>query len=115
MRIHVVEDDAGVSDSLSLTLTTLGHDVVAHRTAEALFSRVPPRGEDTVIVDLSLPGIPGAQVVRWLAELASPPRIVIITGQSQGAIDHQLRGFPPLTLLRKPLDVGTLNSLLNEV
>lgn len=115
MRIHVVEDDAGVSDSLSLTLAALGHDVVAHRTAEALFAAPPPRGDDTVIVDLSLPGIQGAQVVRWLAELAAPPRIVVISGQSQGAIDHQLRGFPPLVLLRKPLDLATLNSLVAEV
>ncbi|PZQ80991.1 MAG: response regulator [Ancylobacter novellus] len=108
VRVHVVEDDAGVSDSLSLILANLGHNVVSYPDAESLFRSTPPDGSDTVIVDLSLPGIPGAQVVRWLLKLAAVPRVVVITGQSQSAIEHQLRGLMPVMLVRKPLDLETL-------
>ncbi|MCJ8142818.1 response regulator [Ancylobacter sp. A5.8] len=112
MRVHVVEDDDGVSDSLNLILGNLGHEVVMHRDAESLFRGVPPAGSDAVIVDLSLPGISGAQAVRWLLGLASPPRVVVISGQSQSAIDHQMRGLHPAWLVRKPLDVETLTRAL---
>lgn len=112
MRIHVVEDDRGVSDSLSLALSNLGYDIVSHQSAESLFSHSPPDAVDVVLVDLSLPGIPGAQVVRWLQQLASPPRVVVITGQSQTVIDHQLRGLKPLDVVRKPLDVESLVQVL---
>lgn len=112
MRVHVVEDDDGVSDSLGLALSNLGYDVVTHPSGESLFARSPPAGEDVVLVDLSLPGIPGAQVVRWLLGLARPPRVVVITGQSQTVIDHQLRGLAPLSIVRKPLDVAALADAL---
>lgn len=108
MRVHVVEDDAGVSDSLSLILANLGHDVISYPDAESLFRSPPPDGSDTVIVDLTLPGIPGAQVVRWLLKMAAVPRVVVITGQSQSAIDHQLRGLTPAGVVRKPLTVEAL-------
>lgn len=112
MRIHVVEDDRGVSDSLSLTLGNLGYDVVAHRTAESFFAQSPPAAGDVVLVDLSLPGISGAQAVRWLQCLATPPRVVVVTGQSQTVIDHQLRGLAPMPVVRKPLDLEALVAAL---
>ena len=108
MRVHVVEDDDGVSDSLGIILGNLGHDVVAHGSAESLFAGAPPTATDAVIVDLNLPGITGAQAVRWLLQLAAPPHVVVITGQSQSAIDHQLRGLAPVRLMRKPLDIDAL-------
>ncbi|WP_029350717.1 response regulator [Bosea sp. 117] len=112
MRVHVVEDDVGVSDSLGLILMNLGHEVLSYPSAEKLFAAAPPTASDVVIVDLSLPGIPGGQVVRWLQRLAAPPRIVVISGQSQGAIDHQLRGLDRIVLVRKPLDADTITSVL---
>lgn len=115
MRIHVLEDDGGVSDSLGLALNNLGHDVVFHRTAESFFSQSPPAASDVVLVDLSLPGIPGGQAVRWLQRLAGPPRVVVVTGQSQTVIDHQLRGLGPLMVVRKPLDFAALVAALPDV
>jgi len=115
VRVHVVEDDAGVSDSLALILGNLGHKVISYPDAESLFKAGLPEGADAVIVDLSLPGIPGAQLVRWLLSLASPPRVVVITGQSQGFIDHQLRGLKPTWLVRKPLDVDAITRVLPAV
>ncbi|HEY9214121.1 MAG TPA: response regulator [Ancylobacter sp.] len=107
-----MEDDEGVSDSLGIILRNLGHDVVSHRNAESLFAGAPPVAADVVIVDLSLPGIPGGQVVRWLQQLAASPRVVVITGQSQSAIDHQLRGLAPIRLMRKPLDLDAITRAL---
>ena len=112
MRVHVVEDDEGVSDSLGIILGNLGHDVVSHRNAESLFAGAPPIAADAVIVDLSLPGITGAQAVRWLLQLATPPHVVVITGQSQSAIDHQLRGLGPTQLMRKPLNFDAISMAL---
>ncbi|WP_428032769.1 response regulator [Ancylobacter sp.] len=112
MRVHVVEDDAGVGDSLAFILRNIGHAVISHPDAESLFKGPLPEARDAVIVDLSLPGIPGAQLVRWLLNLAAPPRVVVITGQSQGFIDHQLRGLVPSGIVRKPLDVDAITRAL---
>jgi FixJ family two-component response regulator len=103
VAIHIVEDDPAVCDSLAMVLREMGHEAVAHRDAESFFERPPPEADDVIIVDLSLPGISGAQVIRWLQRLARPPRVVAITGQPHGTIERALRGLSVPTLLRKPL------------
>ncbi len=113
--VHVLEDDPGVADSLRFVLQAHGLDVVLHPDAESFFEAQPPGADDAVIVDLGLPGIGGAQVIRWLARLSPTPRIVAITGQTQKAIDGELRDLPPIRLLRKPLSGAALDALLEVV
>lgn len=112
MTIHIVEDDAGVSDSLLVLLKNMGHDAIAYPDAESFFRTEPPGPADTIIVDLLLPGISGVGVIKWLMKLKSPPRIVAITGQNQSAIDAQVRGTALPRLMRKPLTVDAITELV---
>ena len=110
--VHILEDDPGVSDSLRFLLQALGHDVVLHPDAESFFEGPPPSDADVVIVDLGLPGIGGAQVIRWLDRLSPRPRVIAITGQAQKVIEDELRDLPLVRLLRKPLSGDMLVALL---
>lgn len=110
--VHIVEDDPGVSDSLRFLLLALGHDVVSHLDAESFFECSPPTERDVVIVDLGLPGIGGAHVIRWLQQLTQRPRIIAISGQTQKVIEDELRGLPVVQLLRKPLSGTALVGIL---
>lgn len=115
MAVYVVEDDPGVSDSLAILLEHLGFEVVCHADAEDFFRSTPPTGKDIVFVDLILPGISGAELIRWLHSLKDPPRIVVMSGQSKSTIDLQLRGLPGLdemTIIRKPLSHGAITQQL---
>src|SRR5262249_29263010 len=86
MSIHLLEDDAGVNESLALLLTHFNLHVIRHGSAESLFRAQPPSADDIVFVDLKLPGVSGAQTIRWLQSLKQPPHIVVISGQSQATI-----------------------------
>ena len=103
MLVHVIEDDAAVCESLSLVLSESGCKVVSYADAESFFSAAPPAAHDMVFIDLLLPGINGAVVIRWLQSLKHPPRIVVISGQAQRDIDAELHGLDRLQVLRKPL------------
>ena len=118
MAVHVVEDDPGVSDSLAILLEHLGFEVVCHADAEDFFRGSPPTGRDIVFVDLILPGISGAELIRWLNNLKDPPRIVAMSGQSQNTIDLQLRGITGLSemnIIRKPLSHGAIAQQLDKL
>lgn len=78
--VHIVEDDPAVGDSLALLLAQIGHESRVYPDAESFFECHPPGADDTVIVDLGLPGLSGMQVVRWLASLKVPPKVIAITG-----------------------------------
>lgn len=110
--IHVVEDDLGVADSLTFALNELGHIAVSHRNAESVFQSPPPRPTDIFIVDLSLPGISGSALIRWLANLACPPRIIAMSGQPFRRIEREIRGLSLEALLRKPLSMDSLVAAL---
>ncbi|RAI43371.1 response regulator [Rhodoplanes roseus] len=115
MAVHVVEDDPGVSDSLAILLEHLGFEVVCHPNAEDLFRSAPPSAKDIVFVDLILPGISGAELIRWLTGLKDPPRIVAMSGQSQNTIDLQLRGIGEMNIIRKPLSHGAITQQLAAI
>ena len=104
MTIHLLEDDAGVNEALSMLFTHFKFDVVRHGCAESLIGAKPPDGNDIVFVDLNLPGVSGGDAIRWLQSLRHPPYIVVISGQSQAVIRSELAGMEVTAVLRKPLD-----------
>jgi FixJ family two-component response regulator len=110
--IHVLEDDPGVSDSLRSLLQALGMTVVSYQDGESFLSAPPPGEDDVVIVDLGLPGIGGAEIVRKLEDLDPAPRVIVISGQPQKAIDDALHGLSVRKVLRKPLSGDALTSVL---
>lgn len=101
-----------MSDSLRSLLQALGLTVASYRDGESFMSAPPPGEDDVVIVDLGLPGIGGAQVVRWIETLEASPRVIVISGQPQKAIDDALSGSSIHHVLRKPLSGDALTSLL---
>ena len=98
MTVYIVEDDSAVCDALDLFIRQLGHQVRAFSDAESFFAAGVPDADDTVIVDIGLPGIEGTQLISWLNALADPPRILVITGQSQTIIREFLEDMPTTDL-----------------
>jgi FixJ family two-component response regulator len=103
MTYHIVEDDDGVSDTLLGLFEALGLNAVAHQDAESLLSGSVPDEKDTVIVDLSLPGISGVQLIRWLTRLREPPRIIAISGRSKPLVEAATRSLPIACVVSKPI------------
>ncbi len=93
-------------------LRGLGLVVFAYPDAESFFEAEPPQAQDTIIVDLLLPGISGAGVIRWLQELKEPPRVIAISAQPQSAIEKQVRGINGVEILRKPLSSEILSQIV---
>jgi len=115
MAIHLLEDDAGVNESLALLFDHFNFDVICHGNAESLFRGKPPSADDIVFVDLKLPGASGAEAIRWLQSLKDPPRVVVISGQSQATIRSELAGIDVAGVLRKPLDQDTIVRELRRI
>ena len=112
VAVFVIEDDEAVRDALVILLSQFGHQVLGYPDAESFLTDVLPGEDDVVLIDLGLPGLPGNQLLRWLNALAAPPRVVVISGQSQSAILDAMRDFSAVPVLRKPLTVGSLSAVL---
>ena len=73
----LVEDDDGIRLSLQLALEDEGHRVVAVPTAESGLARAAEEAFDTVLVDLTLPGMDGYDLIRAVRRASDVPIVVV--------------------------------------
>lgn len=109
---HVVEDDAAVADALVLMLRSFNHEVCSYPDAETFLRDATPQRDDTVIVDLALPGMSGGELLRRLGGRADGPRVVVISGEPQVRLERHLDGLPMPHVIRKPVEVEDIRELV---
>src|SRR5262245_62155624 len=83
MRVLVVEDETVTRTAMKALLTAYGFDVVAMASAEEALRVVPGVGSPFVaLIDLDLPGMNGAELLRRLRAMRPESRAVILTAAS---------------------------------
>lgn len=108
-RVYVIDDAPPVRRALERTLSEHGHAVTTYEDAEAFF-RVAHLEEPAVLVlDMRMPGMTGAELMRRLQDRGRDMPIVFISGESRpdeivdvmkrGAVDFLVKPFPTETLL----------------
>lgn len=111
--IRIIEDDDSVRDALMM-FSGQSTNVRCYADAESFFADEPPTPEDIILVDMNLPGICGKAVIKWLANMMQKPTIVVISGLPSAELQKQLENLEVSHVLRKPLDIQTLQSIMSS-
>ena len=77
--------------------------------------RANPHGFTAVLLDLTMPGLDGAEVLREIRDLNPEVRVLVMSGFSEQDVLNRLRGLGPVTTLHKPFTMQTLLTRLAEV
>jgi DNA-binding response OmpR family regulator len=103
VRILVVEDEQKVADALREGLEGEKYEVVVERTGESAFFRVNTETFDAILLDLTLPGRDGLDILKALRarRLATPVLVLTardslqdrVTGLDSGADDYLVKPF----------------------
>ena len=115
-RVLIVDDNVDAALSLSLLLTSLGHESrVVHDGASALKMAAEFR-PDTVLLDIGMPDLDGYEVARRLSALKKehPLRIIAVTGWGHEADRAKSREAGFDLHLVKPVDPDDLARALSE-
>jgi DNA-binding NtrC family response regulator len=115
MKILLVEDSPEVSLITVEYLLELGHEAVAVSAAELALDRVSREPFDTVMTDVSLPGMSGIDLAKELLKRHPGLPVVIASGYGKLNIDALVsdqRG--PVFALQKPYDMATLEKTLSQ-
>jgi two-component system response regulator RegX3 len=100
--VLVVEDDEAFSDALSYRLRKEGFEVAVCPTGRDALETFDRNGADLVLLDLMLPGTPGAEVCQSLRERSDVPVIMMsarntevdrAVGLELGADDYVTKPF----------------------
>jgi DNA-binding response OmpR family regulator len=85
MRVLIIEDEREIAESLKTRLEAEGFDAVAATTGEEGFFLVNEQAFDVVLLDVSLPGRGGLEVLRMLRRRGINAPVILISGSDSVA------------------------------
>ena len=111
MRVLVVEDEQKVAEALRDGLQEEHYEVVVERTGEGAFFRVNTENYDVILLDLTLPGRDGLEILRALRQRGLKTPVLVLTardalqdrvkGLDSGADDYLVKPFAFAELLAR--------------
>ena len=102
--IHIVDDDAGVRESLGFLLETAGFTVRSHASAAAALAAVAPQDNGCLITDVRMPGMDGLALQKHLAERGSSLSVIVMTGHGDVPMAVRALKDGAVDFLEKPFD-----------
>ncbi|MDE2292732.1 MAG: response regulator transcription factor [Elusimicrobia bacterium] len=114
-RILSIEDDPSIQQVISMALNLEGHEVDYAFSGEEGYQKIFSKRPDLVILDMMLPGMTGADVLKALhthPDLRGIPVLVMTAygGGSRGSVLEQtVRALGAVEYLQKPFRVAELN------
>src|SRR6202142_3545030 len=104
-NILIVDDEAGIRDSLSGILQDEGYSASSVGSGEACLDLLPKTAFDVVLLDVWLPGVDGLETLERIRELDNPPEVIMISGH--GTIETAVRAtkLGAYDFLEKPLSL----------
>jgi two-component system OmpR family response regulator len=91
MRVLLVEDDNALADGLQRTLKQSGYAVDHAGTGELALRASNEEHYDLVVLDISLPGVDGFEVLRRLRLTRGGTGVMILTAHD--GVDDRVRGL----------------------
>ena len=111
MRILVVEDERKVANALREGLEGEAYDVLVERTGEGAFFRITTEPFDAMLLDLTLPGRDGLEILKAMRERGISTPVLVLTardalqdrvaGLDAGADDYLVKPFAFAELLAR--------------
>jgi CheY-like chemotaxis protein len=115
--ILIADDEPAVLMTTAAVLRHHGYKTVLARDgveAVALFRAEPTRFV-AVLLDLTMPGFDGAEVLRSIRAINPAVRVLVMSGYSERDVLNRLNGQENVSVLRKPFTQDVLVKQVNEV
>ena len=115
MDILLVEDDINLSGALGQVLACNGFQVSCCADGLEALALARRRPYDAILIDLTIPGIDGLEVIQRLRDGAKSTPVIVITARD--AIEDKVAGFGVGAddYLSKPFDVIELDARLRAL
>jgi two-component system, NtrC family, nitrogen regulation response regulator NtrX len=103
--ILIVDDEAGIRQSLSAVLRDEGYQVSSVGSGEDCLTALGKKHFDVVILDIWLPGMDGLQALEKIMALENHPVVIMISGH--GTIETAVRStkLGAFDFIEKPLSI----------
>src|SRR5258708_11212146 len=113
-HILIVDDEAGIRESLSSILTDEGYVAESAESAERALERTAHGGLDVILLDVWLPGMDGLEALSRIQTMPHPPAVIMISGHA--TIDTAVRAakLGAFDFIEKPLSLQKIIALVRN-
>ncbi len=113
--IHVIDDDPAIRNSLSLLLTTEGHEVRTHESAQSFLEAIGEGENGCVVTVVRMPGLSGLDLIETMRKRHISMPIIVITGHADIPLAVQAMKQGAVDFLEKPFDEDALLASIQQV
>lgn len=100
--VYIVDDDPVVRISLHGILTEAGFPARVFKSADEFLEEFEPDWQGCLLLDMQMPGLPGLELQRLLAQRGSPLSIIILTATAIVATAVETMRLGAVDLIEKP-------------
>jgi FixJ family two-component response regulator len=102
--VHIVDDDESVRRALSRLLRSAGIDNRAYESAEGFLAEVADIGPACLVLDITMPGINGFELVARLRARGIALPVIAVSARDDEETRQLARDLGVSLFLRKPVD-----------
>jgi two-component system response regulator FixJ len=102
-KIHIIEDDPAIRDSLKLFLESRGYSVSTFGSGGELFNGGAPEPCDCLILDVNLPGDDGFEILAKLRRGGVQTPAIFMSGRASAATRVQAVRANAVAYFDKPV------------
>lgn len=110
----VVEDDAGLRESLAFLIASVEYRYIGYASAEEYLQNTQPEAPCCLLLDLQLPGMSGIELQRQIRNSRPHLPIVFISGNAGRSEIEQALAGGAFEFLLKPFDPETILSRIES-
>jgi CheY-like chemotaxis protein len=111
-RVLVVDDEAQVCEMVREALVEFGYEVAVASGGPEALDLMSSFGPDAVLLDVLMPGMPGAEVLARLRQDHPGVAVVMLTGNQDQHAARQLLANGAFDYVRKPFDLQMLERVM---
>jgi FixJ family two-component response regulator len=112
--VYLIDDDKSVRRSFGLFLKSAGMDYKSFESADLFSSSVDPKVNDTIILDLNLPGTSGCEFLQILRSKKNDVPVIVVTAFDEPQSRKLCSELGVKAFLRKPVDGEALMDIIKN-
>jgi FixJ family two-component response regulator len=103
VKIYVVDDDAGMRNSIAMVLRVAGYTAESFDSAESFLESYNPKLPGCLVLDMHMPGLGGVQLIELLRDRNWHIPVVVVTGTGTVRLAVRTMQLGAVDFLEKPV------------
>jgi two-component system response regulator HydG len=112
--ILIVDDDPGMTDTLSDILFEKGYDVDTTDNGYQAIKMVKKKAYDFALMDIKMPGINGVETFKKVHEINPETKVIMMTAYFVNDLIKEALKGGIFDIFHKPLDIGKVIKMIEK-